>query len=355
MVQSYDNIKIMCTFVPLSLNLSKRYPMRSIHLILLVLLTSVLLTSCKKEIKLNDDWKDVTIVYGILNQQDSIHYLKITKAFLGSGNALQYAQIADSSNYMYELDVKLEAHDANGIVSTYRFDTATIHDKDSGTFYFPNQLIYANDSVLDPQYMYKLYIKNPVTQKIIESETVLVQNFYVDKPRAYQKLTFDPGKSNKVEWTSAVGGKLYQIVVRFYYLETSISDPSYSEEKYVDWVIIPGYQSMDDLGGDEIIQTYSNDGFYAALGSSIPVNPDMQRVARILKYYFIVAADDLNTYIEVTEPSNSIIQEKPAYSNIENGIGLFSARYVQIVDSCELSPRTEAELKVNSNTSDLGF
>ena len=273
--------------------------MRSIHFLFLVLLTSLLVVSCKKDLKLNDDWKDVTIVYGILNQQDSVHYLKITKAFLGSGNALQYAQIADSSNYMYELDVTLEAHDANGIVRTYRFDTTTISDKDSGTFYFPNQLIYANDSMLDPQYDYKLLIRNPVEQKIIQSQTVLVRNFSVTRPQTYNTVNFLPGNYNKVEWGLAAGGKLYQIVVRFFYLEKSKSDPSYSVEKYVDWVIIPGYQSKTDIGGDEVVQTYANDGFYAQLHSSIPVDPDKQRTVRKLQYYFIVAAEDPNTYIEV--------------------------------------------------------
>ena len=31
--------------------------------------------------------------------------------------------------------------------------------------------------------------------------------------------------------------------------------------------------------------------------------------------------------MQVYEPSTSIVQEKPEYTNIENGIGIFSARY----------------------------
>jgi hypothetical protein len=41
----------------------------------------------------------------------------------------------------------------------------------------------------------------------------------------------------------------------------------------------------------------------------------------------IAAADELNTFINVNRPSTGIIQEKPEYTNIQNGLGIFSARY----------------------------
>ncbi len=329
--------------------------MRSLKTLVLLVAAITILHSCKKEIELNDEWKDITIVYGILNQLDSAHYIKVTKAFLGPGNALQYAQIADSSNYPYKMEVSLEAWNSTNQVAVYKFDTTTIFNKDSGQFYFPNQMIYVNDSTLDPAYKYKLVIRNPQTLKEIMSETVLVRNFTVDKPFYFQAISYDPGKNSKVEWVSAEGGRLYQVIIRFFYLETSIQNPSQSVEKYVDWEIVPGRTSKNDLGGEDIVESYSNDGFYSLLHAKLSVDPDLQRVSRNLQYYFIVAAEDLHTYIEVSKPSNSIVQEKPAYSNIDNGIGLFSARFVKVVDSIQLSQRTKDELKVNPLTKDLGF
>lgn len=93
------------------------------------------------------------------------------------------------------------------------------------------------------------------------------------------------------------------------------------------------------------------------LGTQLDANPDVIRSVPnySVKYYFIVAGDDLNTYIEVSQPSNSIIQEKPSFTNIENGIGLFSSRFVQVVDSINLSQRTIDELRSNPLTKDLGF
>ena len=48
---------------------------------------------------------------------------------------------------------------------------------------------------------------------------------------------------------------------------------------------------------------------------------------------FAVAGDDLNTYMEVSAPSTGIVQEKPSFTNITNGIGIFSARYNQNAQS----------------------
>jgi len=350
-LQSYDFIeKIVFLHA-----LMKFLIMRSIRILALLLIPSFFVLSCKKELDLNAEWKDVTIVYGILNQLDSAHYLKITKAFLGPGNALQYAQVPDSSNYLLKLNVFLEAWSESDLMAVYRFDTTTISNKDSGIFYFPEQLLYVNDSVLNPAYEYRLFIENPETQKVITSKTPLVQTFLVDKPFAYQAISYDVGKSSKVEWISAAGGKRYQVFVRFYYLETSIPNPSQSVEKYVDWLIVPNKSSRTDAGGEELDATYANDGFYSMLHTQLEVNPDVERAARMVQYHFIVAANDLNTYIEVTQPTNSIIQEKPTFSNIDNGIGLFSSRFVQVVDSIQLSQRTITEIRTNPLTSDLGF
>ena len=64
--------------------------------------------SCDESFDVNDDWEDITIVYGILSPADQVHYLKINKAFLGPGNAYEMAGESDSIQYQFDLDVKLE-------------------------------------------------------------------------------------------------------------------------------------------------------------------------------------------------------------------------------------------------------
>ena len=74
-------------------------------------------------------------------------------------------------------------------------------------------------------------------------------------------------------------------------------------------------------------------------------DPNVIRVPDSVEYIFTVASEELSNYIEVTNPSNTIVQEKPIYTNISNGIGIFSSR----TDNTIFSPR---KLRLSDRTYD---
>jgi hypothetical protein len=356
--------------------------MRYIKLLTGLLLSLPFLFSCDSTLNVNAPWQDITVVYGLLNQNDSVHYLKVTKAYLGEGDALMFAKIPDSSNYANKLEVRVEEWnmtlDGNGnvvdsqFVSAIPFDTLTMSNKEKGDsiFYYPYQLVYKSAGVnkLNPDHTYKLYIKNPSTGKEITSQTELVSKLAdIEKPQpAPARASFHPGTKNQVIWRTVKGGKRYQFVARFHYLEVRKSDTSDKKSKYVDWVIFNDYKTDNTKGGEQVTQIYSSDAFYTVVGNGIHKNiaeenlsEDYTRAAYQMEYIFTIAADDMNTYMEVTEPSTTIVQEKPPFTNILNGIGLFSARYDNTKDypiiQNQFSVQTLQELKVNPYTYDLGF
>src|SRR5690606_21255581 len=56
--------------------------------------------SCSEDFEVTAPYKDVTLVYGLLNMQDTAHYIRIQKAFLDENkNAFDMARQADSSFY----------------------------------------------------------------------------------------------------------------------------------------------------------------------------------------------------------------------------------------------------------------
>ena len=85
--------------------------------------------------------------------------------------------------------------------------------------------------------------------------------------------------------------------------------------------------------------------FYMFMGSHIAVDPAVSRALRDCDFIFTVGSEDLNTYIEVNEPSMTIIQNKPTFSDIINGIGLFTSRVVEAVDTLCFSDYTIAEIR----------
>ena len=51
-----------------------------IRIAALIVLTTILFQACKTDFDINAPWKESAIVYGILNQNDTIHYIKVNKA-----------------------------------------------------------------------------------------------------------------------------------------------------------------------------------------------------------------------------------------------------------------------------------
>jgi hypothetical protein len=333
--------------------------MRYLRIILVTLLFVTILYSCNKNLNVNANWREITVVYGLLSQNEDTTYIKITKAFLGEGDALQFAKLPDSSNFPDKLDVKLEAWSGNNLVKTYTFDTITRHTKEKGDsiFYYPDQLAYYNPTGhLDENNTYKLKITHKKTGVVDSATTKLVHSFTVELPDPYSKVTeYTPGHNFEVKFDPGYGGKRYQLVIRVHYLETTSSG---TVPKSFDWMLFNNLQVIDpyDIAPAAIEKFFTGDVFYTVVAGNIKEDPNVtSRVARTVDYIFSVASEDLNTYMEVTEPSLSIIQERPSFSNIYNGIGLFSSRFVNELDSITIGPNTRDELKVNPLTARLKF
>jgi len=336
--------------------------MRYLKFVLIALALIPVLYSCNNKLNVNANWKDTTVVYGLLSQNDDTAYLKITKAFLGPGNAMQYAKIPDSSTYPANLSVKIEEWSGNTLVDTLSFDTLTIHTKQAGDslFYFPTQMVYyCHTGHLDQRYTYRLKIKHLKTGVVDSASTILVHNFAVDTPDPYLKeVDFVPGGYFRVKFAQAYGGKRYQLLIRFHYLETTGTGP---KPKTVDWIVFNDLEVSDpfDANPPSVDESFLSDVFYTILKANIRTlraDPSVNsRSAQYVDFIFSVASDDLNTYMNASAPSNSIIQERPPFSNISNGIGLFSSRYVNEIDTVRLGDGTITEFTTDTAFISRGF
>ncbi len=319
-------------------------------------LISIVLTSCETDFDPNAEYKDITVVYGILNQNDSITYIKINKAFLGKTSAYIMAQNEDSSSYGANLEVKMEEWNNGTYVKTFYFDTTSIYNKEPGIFYAPHQILYycVTYNQLNQGSDYKLIIKNKKTGKLITATSQIVNKFSIDTPdKNALFIDFSTNGKKKITWRSAKYGKRYQTKIRFNYLENGIP-------KFLD-IIFPMQKSSNTAGGLVMNDEYTSATFYQALQSNLTpstsTNP-IVRVAGKVEVIITVAADELSTYIDVNAPSNTIVQVRPEYTNIVNGIGIFSARYDNSIFNSrilDLNSRSIDSLKFGQYTNMLGF
>ena len=49
------------------------------------------------------------------------------------------------------------------------------------------------------------------------------------------------------------------------------------------------------------------------------------RTAHFMEYIIYACNDNLQTFLQVNQPSNTIAQDKPNYSNINGGLGVFGS------------------------------
>ena len=88
-------------------------------------------------------------------------------------------------------------------------------------------------------------------------------------------------------------------------------------------------KTQDPVSGNEIIEwTMEGATFFDNISASVPTTlPNLShRELGNIDLEFVIAGTELNVYMEVSEPSNTVNQNKPSYTNIENGLGIFSSR-----------------------------
>lgn len=333
--------------------------MNKIKCLLLISGLIILFNSCETDFDTIADWEDITVVYCLLNQKDSIQYLKVNKAFLGEGNALVYAQEQDSISYPYPLDAWLEewSLDGDSLGVAFEFDTTTVYNKEPGTFYYPDQVLYKggpenwyrikyiinppNDTVgfekiwFNEDNVFKLKIRNPNTGKMIYSESILVNDFKITEPSSagiFIKFVPNPIYPKNFKWKMAPndddGRFRYQLNVVFNYREYKSNGDSLDRT-----LPLTSAVAFPSTGTNEMSAPYWDYNFFSTCNTEIPYSDQAEEDAIVkrkslnVNTIVSVAAEEFNLYMQVYEPSTSIVQEKPPYTNVENGIGLFSARY----------------------------
>ncbi|NOU47273.1 MAG: DUF4249 family protein [Bacteroidales bacterium] len=312
--------------------------------LLLILICISLLNSCSTDVDNYADYKDITIVYGMLDKGVDTTFLKITKAYLGPGNALLFAQNPDSNNYATKLNVTLNGK-KNGVnLQVITLDTLTIHNKLAGDsiFYFPNQLLYYTTANIDQEATYTLSVEKDTN--IVSATSKVVQSFGITEPS--NTFTVASTAVKQIKWITGVNGRRYDVVLKFNYREMlpGSSDTLY---KSMSWFL--GTQKSVSLTGGEILDvSYLGADFFSRLDDELEDIFNVKRWAGTVDIHISCGADELSSYIDVNAPSNSIVQELPDYTNVENGFGIFSSR-LNVVRRYELNSISETKLVEDHN------
>jgi hypothetical protein len=325
-------------------------------------LVTLFTSSCSNDLDINAPWKDITVVFGLLNKDQTTHYIRVSKAFLGEGDALEFASQFDSLYYNPNLlEVKVEEILNGNVTRTFICVPDSSIAKEPGIFSAPSQILYKFETSasqkINPNATFRLTVTNTSSGNSVSSETVLVKNLVMSSPnQLIDETNLYPQNATFIKWKTAENGKMYELFLRFKYREYSELNPTEIVSKQIELSL--GRITTDNTNpNNEMTMNVENSTIYQAISAAIsPSTTDnpMVRICDSLQFQLNVAAEDLTTYLNVNKPSNTIAQERPQYTNINNGLGLFSSR-VAIIRTIYLNDFTVDSLRGNPLTEDLNW
>ena len=317
-------------------------------------ISPILFSGCKTDFSLNGEYSITPVVFGLLDQNESVHMIKITKAFLGEGNNLVYAQNPDS-NYFNQVDARIiEYIDGDPTNREWVLRDSIIPNKSTdGVFYAPEQKVYVfYASDLNEFGEYELVADLNEGQHQIKARTGLIREFDVSSSLSINSYTVSFAKSSPeldedyLSWSIDVF--------------EGYNAGQYDHKLIIDWTeyYIDGTSqkfTMEKTESSQIQDKPSKPGthkaifsgldFYKWIEGGIPDDENVERrVLDNLTLKIAAAHEDLATYIDVSKPVTTIGQVQPTYTNIENGLGLFSSRLVYKRSDLILSKSSRREL-----------
>ena len=321
--------------------------------------------ACSTDVDLYADYKDIAVIYGLLNATEDTNYVRINRAFSGSNdepiNANEVALIADSCNYPGKLKAYIVEY-KHGYGSAYQptgdtlmLDTMTLHNKQAGVFYSPHQKVYYttdkakfDNNSGSANYMYKLFVYKGNDTITAETNIVGGEDFKI----ATYSLHFTSKPTDnvgKIKFKSAENAVFYDMDFVFTYHESHNGGPMV--DKQVSYSF--GAKSVDGLNTENGLYffTYGNNILFnlleSAIGGDTVYDSNHPNVVRTFDKYPIeirlsAGGEELYNYIQVNSQSG-FSQTVPDYTNVSGGFGVFSSR-INLTQNVQISQGTQIDL-----------
>lgn len=341
---------MFCPVSNLNMRIEQRFSLKILGLFCLLVLGS----SCKNELIINAKWKETIVVYGMLDCNDTVQYIRVSKAFLNEGTgALEVAKISDSL-YLDSAVVILKSTD-----NSFRDTMSRVWNiaKDSGLFANDKnplyRLITKSNGSLDPGKRYVVEVQSPKTGNKVWGETNIVGKCIVFSPfrdsnsnfsvtPEYFTISLRPGSASYA----------YDVKLRVFYEEFPKSDTNRKTIKSADWNVLTNALTQ---GTANMIYKIPRLALLQFLSSGI--SKDSSQFHRLKSASLLIYGGNqiLADYISVNEPSIGIVQKQAEYTNINGGIGLLASRCVQRIQGAKFDGGSITFLRNNAETKDLNL
>lgn len=315
---------------------------------------------CSNDFDLTDDWQDIPVVYGFLDQKDTAHYVRVEKAFLDPRtSALSIAQIADS---LYYKDAAVYLERAGG----QRFLLDRVDGaleglpRESGIFaQNPNILYKIKQSKinLQPGEKCKLIIERGDNLPVVTGETTILGELALRSPmQAVTGVTFKTGDPFRLRWSAPEEAQIFDISATIRVREDSAGTIT---TRTLEWPMARNVKRLPGATTGDVIGEVPGAAFFRFLADNLAPKQNTFRYITATGIDFRIdgGGSEINEYNDVLNANSGISGAEliPIYTNMSEGFGLFTSRGFVVEKNFGPSPATNDSLEFGQFTKHLGF
>ncbi len=318
----------------------------------LIGMTSYYINSCSEDFQLTEPSKDLPVVFGFLDRNDTAQYIRVEKLFVDENiPAIELAKRVDSVYY------------SNAIVSLVNITKKKefiLNKVDVSLEGFQRK---EGPFAQTPNYMYKVLTKNiqlgsgdsimlKIDRKnnlpLVTSRILMVKDFNFRTPEAsIRELSFKPGFPQTFSWTNTPDAALYNFEIQIN-LDEKDANTNQTTKKTLIWPIFKNeFKNSTSV---------SNDEFYRILNINLAADKKYTRYITGISLIVKAGGNEIKSFNLLVNANLGITasQEIPRYSNLSEGIGIFSSTHT-LIGSYGITAETRTSLDTSILTRDLNF
>lgn len=319
------------------------------------ILICVLMSSCANDLDLIAPRQDIPIVYALISPADSAQYIRVERAFVDeSTSALEIARRPDSLYYS-NATIQLQRNSTGEI---YTFDQVNAADegyeREDGAFASTPNILYkfiTEDMDLRAGEDYTLLIDRGIEGlDQVSSEATMVSTPLITRPTSSGTIDFDYVQDFNIRWQKNDNNKIFDVDMIVNYVERDLSNLSAPVvNKSVVWQVGSNIE-------EEELRRVGKD-FYSFLAGAIEEDVQKARFFQNITVVVYVGGQELLDLVRIGRANLGITSsnEIPQYSNLSEGLGVFTARNRVIKENVVLSIGTIDSLRNGSITGNLNF
>jgi hypothetical protein len=155
-----------------------------------------------------------------------------------------------------------------------------------------------------------------------------------------------------IRWNSAANGKRYDLSYRFKWDEVIGADTvakSFTQP-------LATVVADNTNGGAQLDASFEGEAFFQTVAVRVGNTPGVsKRIYRGVDILWAIAGEDLHVYLQLNNPISGLVEDRPTYTNVVNGYGLFSTRRFYEIPNKPLDLTTVPELVQGQYTGGMFF